>query len=301
MELNKKKSGILVFAPRSAKKIPFMEFKTKDEGNETKKKKEEKEWTPKTTDISGVPIVSKYKYLGTYLDSKLTMKTQLAFIRKKSNFLYTKLYPYLIHASANGRKDMWRTMVCPLFNGALALFNFEPATTHLLNFLRLWRYTFKMFMMIPKSTNTELVDEMIGINIFEIQEINAQNSARKWQARRDKTELELMPKPKVKDYLRGISNDWCQILKHQCSLCPICQDSTKNANHMDEKHNIEILSYKILWEEIKEFHDKKVEEQKKKNKIMKVKRQIFLEHWSGILTKVKEMEEERMKQLYIRN
>ena len=137
--------------------------------------------------------------------------------------------------------------------------------------------------------------------VFEIQEINAQNSAKKWQARRDKTEFEMMPKPETRDYLRDISNEWCHILRQQCNLCQICKNSTRNATHMDEKHSIEILPYKLIWEEIKEFHDKKVEEQRKKNKIMKVKRKVFLDHWDTMLIKIREISEEKIKQLYIRN
>ena len=37
-------------------------------------------------------------------------------------------------------------------------------------------------MLIPKSTNTKLVDEMIGIDIKQLIDLNAQNSARKWYA-----------------------------------------------------------------------------------------------------------------------
>src|ERR1700691_2109182 len=123
---------------------------------------------PNIKDIGGVPIVSKYKYLGTVLDSKLTMETQLDFIRKKSNFLFTKLYPYLTNATAGGRKDMWRTMVCPLFNGLLALFYFEDSDINMGNFFGLLYSTFKKFMLIPQSTNCFIVDETLGIDPVEL-------------------------------------------------------------------------------------------------------------------------------------
>ena len=48
---------------------------------------------------------------------------------------------------------------------------------------------------------------------------------------------------------------------------------------METKHGVEIISYKEIWEMIKDFHDYIVEKQKKKNKIFKVKRQIFLNKW----------------------
>ena len=111
------------------------------------------------------------------------METQSNFIRKKSNFLFVKLYPYLTNATADGRKDMWRTMVCPLFNSLLVLLEFEDSDTHIGNFFGLWWYTFKKFMLIPQSTNSFIVEEMIGINAVELMTLNYQNSGRKWYAR----------------------------------------------------------------------------------------------------------------------
>src|SRR5689334_14871664 len=95
MELNKKKSGVVVFAPRLAKKIPLMEIEVKQD---KEGKVVSREWVPTEKDISGIPIVSKYKYLGTHLDVKLTMRTQLAHIKNKSDSLFIKLYPYLSNA-----------------------------------------------------------------------------------------------------------------------------------------------------------------------------------------------------------
>ena len=107
MELNKKKSVILPFGPRGAKDIPFLRLeKTYDEDNKTVKTK----WTPTLNDISGTPIVNMYKYLGTYMEPKLTMTTQLENIKKKANFPFVKLYPHLINASADGREEICRTI-----------------------------------------------------------------------------------------------------------------------------------------------------------------------------------------------
>ena len=164
MKLNKKKSGIVIFAPRKDKTIPYMKLVTKEVTVKRKNKLVKvkvKEWVPTTKEIQGVPILSKYKYLGTYFDCKLTLQEQLSFIRKKSCSLLVKLYPYLSNATAGGRKDMWRTMVCPLFSALLVPLYFEKSETHHQQMLRLWRKTFKEFMMIPKSTSTALIDEMI--------------------------------------------------------------------------------------------------------------------------------------------
>jgi hypothetical protein len=305
MELNKKKSGIVVFAPRLAKKIPYMKLQETEKIKENKKTGEKakvivKEWVTTGEEIDGVPIVNKYKYLGTYLDSKLTLSTQLNFIRQKSNFLFTKLYPYLINASAHARKNMWRTMVYPLFNGVLGLLQFEYAKSNNENLLRLWRYTFKKFLMIPQNTNTELVDDMIGITIDQLRCLNTEASLYKWKARREKTELVVIEKPEFKDYLKGLSNDWCSIISQQCGLCALCDNTTRNYVHMKEVHGIEIIPYKDIWKMIKEFYDHQEAKQKKKNKIMKVKRKVFIDKWKPTLKQIKEINQEKLDSAYKR-
>ena len=77
----------------------------------------------------GKPVVNKYKYLGSYFDPKLTMEDQRQSIKKKANFLLVKLYPYLSSATADGRRDMWKTMIFPLFNAMYVLVKFEKAKT----------------------------------------------------------------------------------------------------------------------------------------------------------------------------
>ena len=298
MELNKKKSGIVVFAPRSAKTIPYMILEKKPIKGKDGKIHLQKKWVSACKEIAGISVVSSYKYLGTYLDPKLTMELQIDTIRKKSDFLFTRLYPYLINATADGRKDMWRTMVCLLFNGILALLEFEPSESHYLSMLKLWHGTFKMFLMIPKSTNTEIVDEMIGIDLDELKYLNTQNSARKWFARWSRKEPELLPRKESKNYLKGIPNDWCSIVKQECGLCKLCKNSTRNPIHMELVHKIEVFPYKEIWEMIKEFHDSETEKQKQKNKIMKTKREIFLKRWKIILHRVKETIQERLDLLY---
>jgi hypothetical protein len=295
MKLNKKKSGIVVFAPREDKKIPYMELKI---SRVTTNKTLKKEWVATSTEIQGIPIVSKYKYLGTHLDSKLTIQAQIDFIRQKSNFLFVKLYPYLSHATAGGRKDMWRTMVYPLFNAIWAFLYFEKANSYRQQVLRLWRQTFKRFMMIPKSTNSELVDEMIGIDLVELITLNVENAAKKWEGRCDRKNPRLKRRTKPKDYLRGIPREWCLILKQQCSLCPICKNSTRNEWHMETKHNMEIFPYKEIWGAIKENYEYENKRQEKKNPIMRVKREVFLKWWKPRLKHIKEVTENNFKKLY---
>ena len=118
MVLNKQKSAVIVFAPRRKKKIPFMSLIKDSLTGKT-------EWRAMRKDFNGIPILSSYKYLGTQLESRLSLTPQLAFIRRKSSDLFIKLYPYLRQTSADGRRDMWQTFIVPLFNATLILMAFE--------------------------------------------------------------------------------------------------------------------------------------------------------------------------------
>ena len=134
--------------------------------------------------------------------------------------------------------------------------------------------------MIPKKAKTELVDEMIGIDMEDLIYTNTQNSAIKWHARCYRIrQPKLIERNRCEDYLRGVPNEWCAILKQQYSLCPICKNSIRNAKHMEEIHETEILPYYDIWEGIKELYDHETKKQKEKNPLKKVKREVFLKRY----------------------
>lgn len=300
MTLNKNKSGIVVFAERSAHSVPLYRKATEKE----KEEGEENNWIPARKEIQGVPLVSKYKYLGTYLDSKLTLKTQINSISKKSNFLFIKLYPYLAHATAEGRRDMWVTMVRPLFESIWAVFYEEWAAVNIEEVNRVWIGTFKRFMMIPKTTETYLVNEMIGIDLLKTASRSTWNSLFKWEARIKKTteNIELEEKPKIINYLRGIPNEWCQILKQQCRLCHICKKSNMNAKHMEEQHKIDIICHQFTWEAIKQEYDRRQRKQEKKGgleALKKIPRKDLYEEWKERLVKIHAYNNKELKSVYI--
>ena len=129
---------------------------------------------------------------------------------------------------------------------------------------------------------------MIGLDIAELVAKNVVNSEEKWEARKSGREPDIIPKTEAPNYLRGIPNDWCQILKQQYGICNICRNSIKNEFHMSTVHKIEILDCKEIWTSIKDFHNETVERQRKKNRIMKVKRSVYLNYWGSRLRNIKE-------------
>ena len=153
---------------------------------------------------------------------------------------------------ADSRRDMWQTMVRPLFNAALIFLQFEWSKARQDELGSLWLKSFKQFLMIPKNTNTELVNEMIGQHISIIRHYKVENALEKWKARKERRDP-ITQKPECTNLLRGIPNDWCEILRQQFKLCPTCRTCTRNAFHMKTKHDIELISYKDIWDDIKDF------------------------------------------------
>ena len=125
-------------------------------------------WRPETPHVLEVPICTEYKYLGTFFNSKLTATPQIHFIKRKSAFLYTKLFPYLKNASMDGRRDMFSTFIMPLFEATHVLLAHEPSKVHRMQLIRTQRTIFKQFLRISKRTNSVLVEDMIRKNLAEI-------------------------------------------------------------------------------------------------------------------------------------
>ena len=250
MSLNKKKSGIVVFAKRRANKIPMM--KILKEVTKSKKGKEviKRKWIPAQKEIEGVPICEKYKYLGTILTPKLTCGEQIAHIRKKSAHIYVKLYPYLQNATADARRDMWQTMVRPLFDATLVLLEYEPSKSQQENLKRLWRRTFKQFLMIKKRISTALVEEMTGSDLEVVAKNVVEECKKQWEQRKKKEEVSTKRRLQKKvNLLRGVPNTWCRLLDTQVALCPKCTRPTRlfTSWHMKYAHGVEIRNVKKVW------------------------------------------------------
>jgi hypothetical protein len=249
MSLNKKKSGIVIFAKRRATKIPMM--KTVKEKMKDKKTVKIR-WIPDQKEIEGVPICEKYKYLGTILTPKLTCGEQIAHIKRKSAHIFVKLYPYLMNATADARRDMWQTMVRPLFDACFVLLEYEPSESQKENLRRLWRRTFKQFLMIKKRTNTILVQEMTGSDL-EAAAKNVVNECKKqWEQRKERTIVSTKRRLRKKtNLLRGVPKSWCRLLNTQVTACPKCRGPKRICTswHMKYAHGIEIKHIKKIWKE----------------------------------------------------
>ena len=248
MILNQKKSGIVVFAPRKAIKVPLMklQLKTKKKG---KKTKITRTWVPTTKDIAGIPICEEYKYLGTWLNPKLTCESQIKKINKKAGALFTKLYPYLSAATADGRRDMFMTMVAPLFNAAHILLSYEKSASHKRSLVRRWKCILKQFLMVSKRTNTALVEEMSAKEIVKMAKKTQKDSAKKWKARENYARIPNTRQVETINKLRAVPNSWCKLVNTMVKKCPVCKKKGVVCNrwHLKYAHNIELPHINQIW------------------------------------------------------
>ena len=242
MTLNKRKSGIIIFVNRRTTKPPFMQ-----------KPKEAKgiiSWIPTQKTINDIPLCDKYKYLGTWLNSKLTIDPQINHIRKKAAHIYVKLYPYLMSASADARRDMWQTMVAPLFNAAYILLEYEPSESHKLKLERVQRSTFKQFMMISKRTNTELTNDMMRKDLRKIAKTVVATSKKQWEERKGYQEIMTqLPNLSRKNGMRGVPNNWCELVNTMVKPCPGCKTKgvITSRIHLLSHHGIQLPHVNDIW------------------------------------------------------
>ena len=249
MVLNSKKSGIVVFVNRMCKSIPLMK------SQEGLIRGKQIEWIPTQKEFEGFPICSKYKYLGTWLNNKLTVQPQINHIKKKAGHILTRLYPYLHQASADGRRDMWMTMIKPLFGALFPTLEGDKTNKTLNQVLVLWKMSFKSMMLIPKRTGSQLIEWMIGKELVDLCAEYKETSLAKWISRKLYQPYDTIYKGIVLNPLQGVPSLWCNLLRKQVSPCKICLAKGEKAKilrsgHLYLAHGIRIMSVKKIFKGI---------------------------------------------------
>lgn len=67
--------------------------------------------------------------------------------------------------SADARRDIWITLIAPLFKGIAALMSNEFSVSELEEVSFLWKGVFKQFLLISKATSSEVIYQMIGLDL----------------------------------------------------------------------------------------------------------------------------------------
>ena len=146
---------------------------------------------------------------------------------------------------------------------------------------------------------------MIGTDLCEIVKLNSANAKIKWEYRknREKSLLGDLDKPKSYNFLKGISNDWCSILRMQYRLCPTCiktpNCNVMNEGHMETVHNITVAPCKEIFNAIMSFYFYQVKKKEADIKY-KLQRNIFTKNWTEVLKKLKEDMEAKLHNFIVR-
>ena len=246
LKLNEAKSGIVEFLPRTGRTTTALELGDKFEG---------------------IPIVDSYKYLGLWLNQKLTMQPQMDHILKKTNFITIKLWPVLKKISLEYRKNLWTILIRPLFEQLTILFYSERSITNKDKVLLLLRKTFRKFTLIGKNVENAILDDLMGFNLEDRADWNTIQAKKRWEKRLGKklypaeNEEEVM---KLKERImkkthRLLPHQLQEFLNLQTSKCPLCPLFCSKV-HLEE-HGIEIPSYDEI---IRDVENKTLEAKKEK-------------------------------------
>ena len=144
LSLNANKSGVVEFLPRLGRKAPTLNI-----GEE----------------FEGLPICACYKYLGLWIDQKLTMELQLDHIKKKADWISVKLWPVAKKVSMEYRKNLWKILIRPLFEQLTLLWEMEESKTQQAKVECLLRGTFKKLTLLKKNVSNEIIGDLMQFEL----------------------------------------------------------------------------------------------------------------------------------------
>ena len=218
LKLNAKKSGIVEFLHRAGKQKNFLQTGTKFEG---------------------IPVVSCYKYLGLWINAKLTTDAHLEQISKKVEIQTLKLWPLLKNVSLDFRINLWTVYVRPLFEMVIGLYE-EEGKSNRNKIESLIRKTFRKFTLLKKNVSKKVIVALMDFNfenrVKEVSEI----TKIKWEARvRHETPIypaNLREEKSVKIYY---PKELQVLLNLKTALCMKCRVPC-SSKHLSDKHSIHI-------------------------------------------------------------
>ena len=235
LKINSKKSGIVEFLPRVGSRDHYLKVGSY---------------------FDGFPVVDKYKYLGLWIDCKLTMEPQLDHIREKAAFLRYKLLPLLRNVSLSYRINLWRVFVRPLFEMLAGLF-YVDAESNKKDALRLVRKTFKNFTLLSKNIDDETVGALMDFNLEERAAVVQLKAELKWEARKSRCVEEASNGGSVvckgkegKDKTIMFPRELQELLNMKTAMCPGCGKPC-SSEHMFRSHRTYIPENETLLEKCK--------------------------------------------------
>jgi len=241
----------------------------------------------------GYPVVSQYKYLGTWLNEKLTLGTQIAHIAKKSNFIRSRLSPSLYSASLDFRRNMWQIFVLPSYEFIIPLYYYETAKTSRQKLEVMLRNSFKSYTGIKRATSTSLINDLMAYNIKERSEYLSYISEQKWLHRKrnefyyrhEDENFESHRPQQLPNLCKNLPKSIIKYINLQTALCPQCKGNNITARlskeHVAQNHDTEILSVHSIARQVRKFV--KAKAKKRKNRREKISRAAIQEYADSLI------------------
>ena len=184
-------------------------------------------------------MLQAYKYLGLYLDNKLTVKTQLKYIDRKVKFISYKFRPIIDTISPGYRKNLWSTFIKSHFELLAILHASEPALNNRTILERAFRKSFQSITKIGKTTPLSLQHALIGTNLSERGNFLWTLNNLRWECRRQREGFSVssLTHEAKEDLLEFVPREFISLINLMNSLCPLCKVPLSSA-HLLLKHSL---------------------------------------------------------------
>ncbi len=200
-------------------------------------------------EVEEIPIVSKYRYLGCWLNSTLTMDDQLEKFETASRILRVKLGPALYANSMTYRRNMWLVFVSPWIEFFGPLYLQEDAIYRKLKVDRAIRKTIKHFLGFKKNVKNDLIYKIIGFEpVVRFNEVWKRSKV-KWERRKKGESMEINNEEKIEKPLlmKWVPKEFVTYTNTLTAMCPKCERQIMNEFHLTNSHKIEVISpYELL-------------------------------------------------------
>jgi len=214
LKVNNNKSGILQICGRNAK--PSISMKT----------------------VLGIPVVESYRYLGLYLNSKLSVDHHLEKTRKKIEYLAGRLAMIPKANTIRLKANMWHVFIRPYIDVCL-LFDPVNSRTQRNKVAKIARMTFKRITGLCVTTSTNVVDLMMNFSTEERSEERVKAAEEKWKARREGKRWEREHQArKAKRDLSRIGMELIRTMNMTKRRCKKCPELMLSIQHLKESHKL---------------------------------------------------------------
>jgi len=264
MKINKSKSAIMEFIHRQKRKrnlVVGQKFKD-------------------------YPIVDQYKYLGTWLNSKLTHETHLRQVINKTYTIRRKLSPMIYSISLEMRKNLWQIFIMPLYEFILPIYHQEQATTKRNKMELALRNSFKSFTGLKKGMQTKLIQDLMDYDLNERSKYLYDISQKRWKTRARK-EIQNVgnevgniksSQENPQNLCKYMPKSMIKYLNMLTSLCPKCKDKHRcSPEHLLKYHKIKIMTAYDVSEDILKY------QKARKSKKMKLTRADILNYVNNLI------------------